>query len=126
MTAELTVKTALNTANPNNLPDALKVVALGTLLAGKKSTVTGATASATITLSPPALTGTVQLRVTAGAAAAAIRAITDAAGTPTAAIATISDDGATITLEDTCTAYVLSYVPRPTDAQLAAALYPST
>lgn len=124
-TAELSVKNALDTANPNNLPDALRKVLLGTLLAGKKVTVSQAAAT-TVALSPPALTGTISVRVTGGAAAAGPRHIVDAAGTPAATIATISDDGATLTFEGTVTDAILSYVPRPTDAQLAAALYPAT
>lgn len=127
----ITLKSALDTANPTNLPDALKKVLLGTLLAGKKVTVSQA-AAATITLSPPALAGTVSVRVTAGSAAAGGRIIVDAAGTPAQIgtsgvyLATLSDDGATLTFETTLTGAIVSYVPRPTDAELAALLYPST
>lgn len=126
MSAIVSLKTALDSANPNNLPDALKKVALGTMIAGKKVTVAGAAASASIALSPPALSGTVQLRITAGAAAAGPRQISDVGATLSATVARISDDGATLTIEDTCTGYVVSYVPRPTDAELAANLYPET
>ncbi len=124
--AIVSLKVALNTANPTNLPDALKKTLLGDMLAGKKVTVAQA-AAATIPLSPPALNGTVQCRVTTvGTAAAGVRQITDVAGTPSATVATISDDGATLTFEGTVTGAVISYVPRPTDAELAANLYPET
>jgi hypothetical protein len=126
MSAIVSVKTALDTANPTNLPDALKKVLLGTLVAGRNSVVVAQASAATVPLSPPALTGTVMARVTAGAAAAGPRTITDAAGTPAATVATISDDGATLTFEAGVTGAVISYVPRPTDAQLAANLYPES
>jgi hypothetical protein len=136
MTANLTVRDALNEAHPGNFLDLLRKRrqtsasvnpwGFGDFLAGKKSTVTGATASASITLSPPALTGTVQLRITAGAAAAGPRQISDVGATLSATVARLSDDGTTLTIEDTCTGYVVSYVPRLTDAELAALAYPTT
>ena len=53
----------------------------------------------------------VSVRVTAGAAAAGIRAIADAGATPSTTLATLSQDGTTLTFEDAVTGYVLLYRP---------------
>jgi hypothetical protein len=67
---------------------------------------------------PPALVVST-LRVTAvGSGATGPRTVTDAGGTPVApsagiaGVATISDDGKTLTFEGTVTGFIIEYVPR--------------
>jgi len=69
----------------------------------------------------PAVGEVVTLRVTnVGTAAVGPRVVTDVGGTPGApgangpGIATISDDGTTITFEGTVTGFILTYQPRST------------
>jgi len=127
-----TVQSALTKANPNDLADALRKVNLGHSMAVVKVTfaslasaaaqdITTAAAKAAATISGialdtgenlPAIGQICTLRVTAGAAAAGARTWTDVGGTPAATIATVSDDGATLTFEGTVTGFVLTYVPR--------------
>ena len=52
------------------------------------------------------------IRVTAGAAAAGVRFIGDTGATPSATVATLSDDGKTLTFEAAVTAFIAVYVPR--------------
>ena len=110
MAAE-TLKSALNRANPNTLADVLAKIDLGTMLDPKTVTV-AQTAATTIVLNPPAL-AVFGARVTAGAAAAGPRLITDAAGSASATVCTLSADGATLTFEGNVTGAVVSYMPRP-------------
>ena len=134
MSAVLTVQEALNQAHPNNWLDILRKRAaasqtviqwgFGDMIKGIKRTV-AQTAAATIALSPPARPGTVMCRVTTvGTAAAGIRAVADVGATPSATLATLSDDGATLTFEGTVTGAVIQYTPKPTDTELAANAYP--
>ncbi len=110
MAAE-TLKSALNRANPNTLADVLAKIDLGTMLDPKTVTV-AQTAATTIVLDPPAL-AVFGARVTAGAAASGPRMITDAGGSASATVATLSADGATLTFEGNVTGAVVSYMPRP-------------
>jgi hypothetical protein len=66
--------------------------------------------AATVPLSPPALAIN-SARVTGGAAAAGNRQVTDSGGTPSATVATISDDGATLTFEAGVTGVTVVYEP---------------
>ncbi len=132
-----TFQEALEQANPNFLADVLRLLALGNFFAWIKVTFAGLTSAAAVDITtaaslskativgwatdevnaalPPI--GNVQaLRVTAGAAAAGARFITDAGGTPSSTVATISDDGKTLTFESTVTGFVLEYQPRPAHA----------
>lgn len=123
MTTTTTAETlagVLDKADPNLLADALRKIALGTLLTPTKKTITLGTVSATVPLSPPALVVTA-LRVSdvsGGTGAAGPRHVTDAGGTAGApgatgpGIALLSDDGATLTFEGTVKAIVIEYVPR--------------
>lgn len=131
-TKDQTVQSCLNDANPNEIADALQKVELGNVISPVKVTFAGLAASATLDITTaaakaaatvtgltlalgenlPAMLVVRTLRVTAGAAAAAPRVTTDAAGTPSATYATISDDGTTLVFEDTVTACVLEYLPR--------------
>lgn len=108
-----TLKTALNRANPNTLADVLALIDLGTMLDPTAVTVSQ-TSATTITLSPAAMcAGVVSARVTGGAAAAGPRIVTDAGGTPSTTVATLSADGTTLTFEAGVTGAVVTYVPRP-------------
>jgi hypothetical protein len=126
-TAAETLKSVLDEANPNRLADALRKVALGTLLTPAKLTLTGLTGTThNITDaahgSNPAILSVVSLRATAATTAASVGsyAVTDAGGTvlsPTASskvgFAKLSDDGATLTFATgDVTAFVLEYIPR--------------
>lgn len=126
-TAASTLKSALDRANLNQLDTILKKMGLGTMLAPMKRTFTGLVSAASFDLT--AIDGTGEtagaananrraalvvgtLRVTAGAAAAGARLTTDAGGAPSATVATISDDGKTVTFEAGVTGFVIEYIPR--------------
>jgi len=117
------IQDVLNEGNANKLADAAAKAKLGDSLAGLTKTLTGLTAAAAFDLTTvddpdvsgaklPAALVISSLRVTAGAAAAGIRQISDAGDTPTATLATLSDDGKTITFEGNVTAFIINYVPK--------------
>lgn len=108
-TSNETVKSALDKGDPNKLGDLVATMKLGTMLTPISTTVTQA-AAATITLSPPAR-AIRSVRVTAGAAAAGIRAIGDVASTPSATLVRMSLDGATLTFEANVTGAIVVYEP---------------
>jgi len=130
-----TLQEVLERAHPNDLADALRKVG-GKFFAAIKATFVGLTAAAAhditnaahkaaatvlgVTLETgenlPAMATTPMVRVTAGAAAAGPRIITDSGGTPSATVATLSADGTTLTFEGAVTAFVLEYQPRSTTA----------
>lgn len=113
-----TVKDVANSGNLNQLADVAQKAKLGDMLQPVKLVKTGLTAASSIDITSVALgsnpacgcVGT--LRVTAGAAAAGDRAITDAGGTASATVAKISDDGKTLTFEANVTGFVMTYMPR--------------
>lgn len=122
-----TFQDALDEGNLNQLDTILKQMKLGTMLTPLKRTFTGLASAAaqnlttidgtgetTGTSNPKRLAAlaVITLRVTAGAAAAGHRNVTDAAGTPAATLATLSDDGKTVTFEAGVTAFVITYIPR--------------
>jgi len=74
------------------------------------ATISGLTLDTGVNLPP--ISQVVTLRVTAGAAAAGVRAVTDAGGSASSSVALISDDGKTLTFETTVTGFVLTYIPR--------------
>jgi hypothetical protein len=140
-----TLGKALDQANPNNLADAFAAAKIGRMLSPVKVVfaalaaaaahdITDAAhrAAATVTgLSPalptnevlPAILAVRTCRVTAvGTADTGDRFISDAGGTPAAkganpvGIATLSDDGKTITFEGTVTGFELHYMPRSNTA----------
>lgn len=134
-TAVTTLKSALDNGNPNQLGDIAAKIKLGTMLVPLKRTFTGLTSASSFDLTLIDATGETTgianpnrvaaqaiatLRVTAGAAAAGARAVTDAGGTPSAALATISDDGKTVTFEAGVTAFVVTYSPRAAVSMTAA------
>lgn len=140
-----TIRDALNTSKEGEMDDALLKAQLGNMIVPLKYTIVGLAAAAAIDITsaalaaaatpgpnspaltrpddisrlPPALgPHAVSVRVTAGAATAGPRFVTDAGGTPGApgangpGIATLSDDGKTLTFEGNVTAFVLEYIPR--------------
>ena len=135
-TREETVQSTLNKSDLTDTADLLAHVDAGYALSVVEATVVGAVSAAaqditsedTLTnatvvgISPalsvadgarlPAAGLVSSLRVTAGAAAAGIRQIGDAAATPSATLATLSTDGTTLTFEAAVTGYVLVYQPR--------------
>jgi hypothetical protein len=128
-TQESTIQSVLNEADPNRLADGLRKAKVGDALQGLQKTLTGLTSQAAHDLTTiddpddtsvklPAALIVQSARVTAGAAAAGPRHITDVGGTPGApgangpGIATISADGKTITFEAAVTAFVIYYVPK--------------
>ena len=129
-----TIQQALSQANPNTIADALKLVDLGKMFPVIKVTVAGLTAAASVDLTSaavkaaativginalvdgeylPAIGSLLSLRVTAGAAAAGERMISDVGGTASATLATLSDDGTTLLFEANVTGFVLVYSARP-------------
>lgn len=126
-TANTTLQSALDQARPGQTDDVFRLMKLGTMLTPLKRTFTGLTSAAFFDLTTIDGTGettgasnpkrvaalsVATLRVTGGAAAAGARLVTDAGGTPSATVATISDDGKTITFEAGVTAFVIEYIPR--------------
>lgn len=147
-----TVRNVLDEANPNDIPDALRRLKLGTMFTPLKRTFTGLTAAGAFDLTTIDATGettgagnpnrlaalsVTSLRVTAettGTDATGSYAITDTGGTalnPTnstlVGLAKISDDGKTITFLSTdVTAFVIEYIPRVLSAaDMAADFAPS-
>jgi hypothetical protein len=113
-----TLQTKLDKAEPGNLADVLRQVKLGTMLTPRKKTLTALAAAAAHNITDAAhgslapILKITALRVTAGAATAGARIITDSAALAAATVAALSDDGTTLTFEDTVTAFVLEYIPR--------------
>jgi len=128
-----TVQAELDKADPNTLADVLRLVKLGTMVTPLKRTFTGLTSATAFDLT--AIDGTGEtagatnparlalldcrtLRVTAGAATAGPRTLTDSGGTAGApgangpGVVVISDDGKTLTFEAGVTGFVIEYVPR--------------
>lgn len=149
-TATRTLQQVINEANPNELADVLSQLDLGTVFAPLKRTFTGLTAAAAFDLT--AIDGSGEtagatnplrlpanlvrsLRVTASGTANSVGSyvVSDASGTPTSptastivGLATISDDGKTITFPTTVTAFVIAYMPRTLSAAQMAAAFPTT
>lgn len=126
-TATPTLKSSLDKGNPNQIGDIFAKMKLGTMTTPLTRTFTGLTSASLFDLRAIDATGETTgvsnpnrtaaqaidtLRVTAGAAAAGARQVTDAGGTPSATLATISADGATITFEAGVTGFVVTYCPR--------------
>ena len=119
-----TIKTTLDAADPNQAWDAMRKAKIGTMLRGKKVTLTITSAASfditTIddpedpTKKLPAILSLNILRVTTGTATGR-RDISDAADTPTATLATLSDDGKTVTFEAVVTVFIIHYVPAPAE-----------
>jgi hypothetical protein len=121
-----TLADVLTKADPDKLADALRKVDLGALLAPTKKTITLGTVNAAVPLSPPALCiNTLRVSdVTGGTAAVGTRVVVDSGGVALVAapgatgnanvpgVASLSDDGATLTFEGTVKAIVVSYIPR--------------
>lgn len=141
-----TLQKELDDANPTTLADALRQVRLGTLLTPLKRVFTGLTAAAAFDLTAIDGTGEVvgagnpnrlpalithTLRVTASGTAASLGTYIagDAGATPiippggasaAVGVATISDDGKTLTFPNTITGFVVEYIPRAAVAMSSA------
>lgn len=136
-----TVKNELEDANGSKVPEMLRELHLGYKESGIKVTAPAAPvipshaspsatfAGSTIVLDPPAQV-VKSCRITAGTAAAGTRIMSDSGATPAQVgtsgiyIATLSEDGTTITLEAAATGAVIEYIPRVTAARLAASSNP--
>lgn len=118
VTTPPTLQNKLDRAEPGNLADVLRQIKLGTMLTPTKKTLSALAASATHNITDAAhgslapILKVTALRVTGGAAAAGVRIITDSAALAAATVAALSDDGTTLTFEDTVTGFVLEYIPR--------------
>jgi len=114
MTVQNTLQSELNKGDANTVADVARKMKLGDMLAPKLVTITQASAAA-VTLDPPALI-VQSARVTAGTALAGVYRVTDSGGTPvdsaTLGVATLSDDGATLTFGAALTGVVVRYIPR--------------
>ena len=125
-TSNQTLAGALDEANPNKVADALQKVKLGTMLTPNKQTISQASA-VTVPLDPPALS-IHTLRVTGGTAIAGIYQVADTDATEvdsaTLGVATLSDDGATLTFAAAVTDLVVIYIPR-SDSDLTADFPPT-
>lgn len=130
-----TLQQILSKANPNDICDALRAVDLGlkhavikvafaglTSAASFDITTAASKAAATITgitldtgVNLPAIGKIITLRVVTGTATGH-RNVTDVGGTASTTLATISDDGKTITFEAVITAFTLTYEPRSATA----------
>ncbi len=116
-TADKTLKDVVNDASPNNINDAFRLMQLGDMLAPTKSVHIQA-AAPTVTLSPPAAI-VMDATVRDGAAVLGARHVADIASVPSApgangpGVATLSNDGTTLTFEDNVTDVIVTYMPRP-------------
>lgn len=134
-----TYRELLDKADPNVLANIFADMKMGLVCSPIKATFTGlasaaaqnvttaaAKAAATLVgvelktgeLLPP-IGVPVAVRVTAGAAAAGLRQVGDSGATPSATVATLSDDGKTLTFEAGVTGFVLYYMPRSSVAMTA-------
>lgn len=115
-TVNKTLAGILDEADPNKIADALRKVKLGILLTPQNRTITQST-SVDVVLDPPALgPASITARVTTGTALAGVYRVTDSGGTEvdsaTLGVATLSDDGATLTFAAAVTGVVVDYIPR--------------
>lgn len=133
-----TYQSELNKANPNNLADLIRSMKFGNYAVRVKVVVAALAAAAAVDITAaatkaaatitgitlgtgqnlPPIRNVCSLRVSAGAAAAGDRHMSDAGGTAAApgangpGIATLSDDGKTITFEGNVTGFTLIYEPQ--------------
>lgn len=149
-TARKTIQTALDTADPNVVADLLRKMKLGTMLTPLVRRFTALTAAAAFDLTAIDATGETvgaanpkrepalvvnALQVIASGTAASLGAYIVAATPATpivppggaglaVGVATISDDGKTVTFPNTVTAFTIAYVPR-SDTDMATT-FPTT
>ena len=143
-----TIQQALERCTPGIIADLVRALRLDKSMSKVKAVATGLTAAASFNITTaavksasvitgvtldsdetlPAIGQIVSLRVTASGTANSVGtyAIGDSSATPVSptaganvGLATLSDDGKTITFPTTVTAFVISYFPRPTDTQTA-------
>jgi len=129
----VTARDQLNSGDPQAVALAAQKIDLGTQCSKIKATfvgltsaaaqdITSAAAKAAATIAGislqsgenlPPIGNVLSLRVTAGAAAAGNRQITDTGGTAAAGVTRLSDDGKTLPFEAAVTAFVIVYTPAP-------------
>ncbi len=113
-TVNKTLAGILDEADPNKISDALRKVKLGQLLTPVKQTISQG-AAVTVPLDPPALS-VHMVRVTAGTALSGVYQVADTDATEvdsaTLGLATLSDDGATLTFAAAVTDLIVQYIPR--------------
>lgn len=145
-----TLQVVLDEANPTEIADGLAQLDLGTVFTVLKRAFTGLTAAAAFDLTlidgtgetvgisnvnrrPANLVRTLRCTASGTANSVGSYVVTDAAGTPTSptastivGLATISDDGKTITFPTTVTAFVIEYMPLTVSAAAMATAFPNT
>jgi hypothetical protein len=136
VTAQTTLKTALNTARPEQLADIARQMQLGTMLAPLKRAFTGLASGTTHILTALDATGEVvgasnpnrlaalcvnSLRAVTGTTFVGTYAVSDVGGTVVTpatstlvGVATLSDDGRTLVFPGAITAFTITYIPRST------------
>lgn len=107
-----TNKVVLDQANPNDLPDILRKMALGSVYEQIAERDITQASSATTILSPPCIPGTLVCRVVTGTAAG-VRTVGDSGSTPSTTVVRCSADGTTLTFEAVNTVIRVSYMARP-------------
>lgn len=115
-TKTLTLKDALNQANPNEVADALAKVDLGTMFTVNHETITipsGTTLNLLTQSTAKVAAQFVQaVRVVTGTATG-VRIIGDAGATPSATVCALSADGTTITFEAAVTVVAVVWSAKP-------------
>ena len=120
-TEKLTIQGALNEANPGRAWSAVQKAKLGDTLVGLQKTITIASAASAVltdiddpddtSKKLPAALVIGSVRVVTGTATGR-RDVSDAGDTPSATLATLSDDGKTITFEAVITVFRINYIPK--------------
>lgn len=122
-TANRTLQDALNSGNPAEQATAIQRLKLGDMMEQIDETITLSVVAASIDLSlrsaslqTALLVQSVRVTdVTGGTGATGVRTITDAGGTPSATVATLSADGKTLTFEGTVKAIRIVWIPKTLD-----------
>lgn len=113
-----TIKKALNQADPNKLPDAVRRIELGDMLTAVEETIAVSPAATTLNLESLSSVEKGALlvqsvEVLAGAAAAGVRIIGPSTATPSATVVRLSTDGKTLTFEANVTSVRVRFLPAP-------------
>jgi len=129
MTTNYTIQNALDNADPDEISDALRKVALGALMTPIIETITLAVEAAAFDLSVDSVAKKAALLVQAveitnagiGTADVGPRLVAPSGATPAAAgvlgcgVCTVSDDGKVLTFEGTALAIKVAWIPMPNE-----------